>query len=459
MNARSSKNIILSMALFLIGLFGFSQQDEECVLNFSLFYESAKSKNFDAAYEPWMLVRNKCPKYSLGIYSKGEDVLEYKIEKAQGVEKVAYINDLVKLWEERLKHFSSKTPKGQYLAKSCQLQYDNKALLNKTDDKLYSCFDQAYKEDKTSFSHPKSLYTYFSLIVDLYDAKKKSDAELFDKYDDITEKVELEVSNYAAKLNALIEKESSGATLTSAEKKNMGIYEDWLGAYETVSKSIDGKLGDRANCENLIPLYTKEFEANKTNELWLKRTAGKMSEKECTGDPLFIKLVNALHELKPSANSAYYLGILKDKEGKPNEAIKYYKEAISLETDNFKKAKLNKTIAQKLKAKGSYGQARNFFRQALKLNPSDTSPNISIAAMYAASANNCGDTAFNKRAVYWLAANEAMKAGAAGKQSVERYMALAPSKQDVFSCGCSGEVIKIDCWISEVVTVPVVGKN
>ena len=46
-----------------------------------------------------------------------------------------------------------------------------------------------------------------------------------------------------------------------------------------------------------------------------------MSEKECTDDPLFFKLVNAYHELSPSANSAYYLGILKDKEGKSNEAI------------------------------------------------------------------------------------------------------------------------------------------
>ena len=64
----------------------------------------------------------------------------------------------------------------------------------------------------------------------------------------------------------------------------------------------------------------------------------------------------------------------------------------------------------KLKARGSYGQARNYFREALKLNPSNGRPYLSIAAMYAASANNCGDTNFNKRAVYWLAADEAKKA-------------------------------------------------
>ena len=34
---------------------------------------------------------------------------------------------------------------------------------------------------------------------------------------------------------------------------------------------------------------------------------------------------------------------------------------------------------------------------------------LKIAEMYAKSANNCGATAFDKRAVYWLAASEVVK--------------------------------------------------
>jgi tetratricopeptide (TPR) repeat protein len=186
-----------------------------------------------------------------------------------------------------------------------------------------------------------------------------------------------------------------------------------------------------------------------------------MSEKDCTGDPLFFKLVNAYHALSPSANSAYYLGILKDKEGKSNEAIAFYEEAIKLETDNFKKANLNNKIGLKLKAKGNYGSARSYFREALRLNPSNGRPHLSIAAMYAASANSCGDTNFNKRAVFWLAADEASKAGRqdptlkkAAAQTAENYLSKAPSKADIFSCSCGGEVIKIGCWIGTSVTVP-----
>ena len=456
------KKITLLLTVLFIGLnFGFAQQDEECMTKLSIFHEYVKAKNFDAAYEPWMDVRNKCPKFNNAIYVDGEKILEAKIDKSTGAEKVAFINDLLKLWEERGVHFASKTPKGEYAAQACQLMYDNRTELNKTDEELYACFDAAYKLDKDTFTNPKSLYTYFSLMVDLYDAKKKTAAELFNKYDDVVEKVEGEVENYSEKLNKLIEKDSTGASLTKREKSIQRSSESYLKAYDQISDGIDKKLGDRANCDNLIPLYQKDFEENKTNAVWLQRAAGKMSEKECTDDPLFFKLVNAYHELSPSANSAYYLGILKDKENKSSEAIEFYKQAISLETDNFKKAKLNNRIGLKLKARGNYGQARTFFRESLRLNPSNGRPYLSIAAMYAASANSCGDTNFNKRAVYWLAADEARKAARVdptqssnASKSVANYLAKAPQKAEIFSGSRAGEVIKIGCWIGASVTVP-----
>ena len=454
--------ITLLLAFLFIGLnLGFAQQDEECMTKLSIFHEYTKAKNYDAAYEPWMAVRNKCPKFNNAIYVDGEKILDHKIENATGADKVAFINDLLKLWEQRGEHFASKTPKGEYAAQACQLMYNNRKELSKTDDELYACFDAAYKLDKDTFTNPKSLYTYFSLMVDLYDAGKKPAADLFNKYDDIVEKIEDEVKNYSEKHNKLMEKEDSGTALTKKEGKYHRFYESYLKAYDQISGSIDQKLGDRANCENLIPLYQKDFEENRNNAVWLQRAAGKMSQKECTDDPLFFKLVNAYHEISPSANSAYYLGILKDKDGDSKGAISFYKQAISLETDNFKKSKLNNRIGLKLKARGSYGQARGFFRQALKLNPSNGRPYLSIAAMYAKSANNCGQSNFDKRAVYWLAAAEARKAVRAdptqkknAAKSVANYMAKAPQKSEIFSSGRSGQTIKISCWIGASVTVP-----
>lgn len=458
--------ITLFFTLLFAGLgLGFAQ-DEECMTKLSVFHEYTKAKNFDEAYEPWMAVRNKCPKFNNAIYIDGEKILDHKIENSSGAEKKAFMEDLLLLWEQRAEYFTSKTPKGEYMAKACQLMYDNRDILGKTDEELYECFDNAYHMDKSTFTNPKSLYTYFSLMVDLYDAGKKPPKDLFNKYDDVVEKVEGEVQNYSEKLNKLVAKEEGvdgqeGVALSKKEKSYKRYFESYLKAYDQISGSIDGKLGDRANCENLIPLYTKDFEAHRADAVWLKRAAGKMSEKECTDDPLFFKLVNAYHEISPSANSAFYLGILKDKDGDTRGAIDFYKQAISLETDDFKKSKLNYRIGLKLKSKGNYGAARGFFREALKLNPSNGRPHLSIATMYASSAKNCGDTNFNKRAVYWLAAQEARKASRvdptlkkAAAQSAANYEAKAPQRAEIFTAGNAGQTIKIGCWIGASVQVP-----
>lgn len=458
------KTRITFLLTLLIGLsFGFAQQDEECMTKLSIFHEYVKAKNYDAAFEPWMAVRNKCPKFNNAIYVDGEKILEHKIDKSTGAEKLGFINDLIKLYEQRGEYFASKTPKGKYGAIVCQLMYDNREELNKTAEELYDCFDAAYKADEKTFTNPKSLYTYFSLMVELYDAGKKPAKDLFNKYDDIVEKVEDEVKNYSSKLNTLVAKEDAGTALTKKEGSYKRFYESYLKAYDQISSGVDEKLGTRANCENLVPLYSKDFDANKTNAVWLKRAVSRMYYKECTDTALYEQLVKAYDETAPSADTKYFVGTVLFKNHKENEAINYFKESFDLEDDTFKKAKLANRIGLILKKKGRYGQARTYFRNALKLNPSNGRPHLSIAAMYASSANNCGDTTFNKRAVYWLAAQEAQKAARVdptqkknAAKSVANYKAKAPQKAEIFSAGNSGQVIKIGCWIGGQVTVPAI---
>ncbi|MDW5287937.1 hypothetical protein [Formosa sp. PL04] len=454
--------VTLIVAVLCLGLTNsFAQSQEECTTKLSIFHEYVKAKNYEAAYTPWMEVRTTCPKFNKAIHIDGNKILDYKIENATAAEKKAYIEDLMKLWDEEALNFPSRSTQGELLAKKGQLMYDNKAVLSLSDLEVYNVFDSAYTTDPENFKNPKSLYTYFSLMVDLYDDQQKTAQDLFNKYDDVVERVDAEVEFCSENLNVIIEKEETGAALTSKEKQYKRYYESYLDNYDKIGGSINAKLGERANCENLIPLYEKDFEANKTNAVWLQRAAGKMSEKDCTSDPLFFKLVNAYHSLNPSANSAYYLGILKDKENKSSEALKYYEQALSLETDSYKKAKLYSKIADKLKRGNAYSKARNYYRQALTLNPSNGRPYLQIAAMYAASANDCGTTTFNKRAVFWLAADEASKAGRVdptlkshAAQSAASYNAKAPQKSDIFSEGNTGQTIKIGCWIGSSVTVP-----
>ena len=84
-----------------------------------------------------------------------------------------------------------------------------------------------------------------------------------------------------------------------------------------------------------------------------------------------------------------------------------------------------------------------------------------IASLYASSANDCGNTQFEKRAVYWLAAKVARKAGKVdaslkknGEKSALSYEGRAPTKTDIFTEGNAGTSIKLNCWIKTSVTVP-----
>lgn len=445
---------ILFLALFMSVNLGFAQQDEECMNNLSIFDSYVKSKKYDDAYGPWKIVREKCPKFNRAIYVHGEKILKHKIENSAGAEQVAHINDLMLLYDQSREHFESRYDLGEILVDKANLAYKYRKELNKSDEEVYNMFDDAFKKDPENFDSSIGLYTYFSLAVDLYDAQKKTAQQMFDKYDDVMEMIESIEESYTEKLNKLVEKEEAGTSLTKNDTKYKANYEANLEAFDKVKSSMDQKVGERATCEVLVPLYERDFEQNKNNGEWLQRAMNRMYAKDCKEDPLFLKLVEQKNTIEPNADTAFYLYLLTGEQ-------KYFDQTVKLETDPLKKAKLYKKLAQELKAKGSYGKARQYYMEALKLNPSDGSPHLSIASMYASSANNCGDTNFNKRAVFWLAALEAEKAGrvdgrlrSAAAQSATSYRASAPSKTDIFNCTCAGEVIQIGCWIGRSVTVP-----
>lgn len=436
-------------------------QNQEDLQSLSIFSEYVKSKNYDSAYTPWMELRKRNPRFNKAIFVYGERILNHKIKNSTGDEQIGYINDMLKLWSERAEIFPSVTPKGTYLAKASQLKYDNRTALGLSNDQLFASFNEAYTTDSKTFTNPKSLYTYFSLVVDMYDAGKIPAQELFNMYDEISEKVENEVKNYTNKRNAFLDEDGEPKALTRKDASKLKSYNSYLKAYDKISSSIDTKLGSRANCENLIPLYTRDFETFKNDGLWLQRAMNRMYAKGCNDDPLFVRIVEQKNALEPNADTAFYLGILKEKAGQSSEALNYYNQAVTLETDNFAKSKILFKIATNFKKKGQYSQARNYYMKSLKFNPSLGKAYLAIASMYAKSANNCGKDNFSKRAVYWLAANEAAKAGRVdpnmkknAAKSIANYKAKAPQKREIFSLAMAGQTINVGCWIQRSVVVP-----
>ena len=455
--------LIIVLSFLFVTLNVNSQINEDDINSLSIFSEYVKAKNYDAAYEPWMELRERNPKFNSAIFVYGERILKHMIKNSAGDQKIDYINDLVKLFEEKRNNFPNKTPLGDVLSKSAKLQYDYMNELNLSKAEVYDKFDNAFLTDSKTFNNPVNLYTYFKLIVMLYDEELKSAEELFTKYDEISEKVEREIKNYTNKVNKFVSEDisESQVKLSKKDERKVKSYNSFLKAYDQITKGMEIDLGDRANCVNLIPLYEKNYEEKKNDGIWLQRALNRLFNKECVDSELFVKILQQKNSLEPDASTSYYLGIIKGKEGKSAEALAYYNQAIDLESDGYEKAKILFRIATKFKKDGLFSRARSYYVKALRFNPSMGKCYLAIADMYSKSAKNCGSDNFTQRAVYWLASKEALKAGRvdsklkkAANQSSRNYLAKAPQKSEIFSSGREGEIIRVGCWIGRSVKVP-----
>ncbi len=433
-------------------------QTPECLTNLSIFNEHAKVKNYEAAHKPWKMVLENCPELNSATYVRGEKILEYKIKNTQGEEKQNFIKELMTMHDKSFQYFPKKFPLGRINADKAILMYDQKVG---TDEELLSLLEETLQKDKENFKNAKALYIYFSLLVDQHKAGKKELQEIFDAYDEAMEKIEEQEKALLKVVDKLLLKEEdSTLTLTSKEKRRLKIKQTNLKAFNKVAGGIEAKLGALADCENLVPLYQNNFENKKTDVTWLKRAAGKMYKKECTDDPLFFKLVETYHGIEPSANSAYYLAILASKKD-INKALEYFEESINLHQDPYEKAKVALSAASKLKDKGRKSAARKYAQKALQYQPSLGKAYLLIASLYGTSANQCGTTTLEKKAVYWLAARTARKASQVDASLKSRanklaasYEARVPTKTEIFNANMAGKTVTFKCWIGRSIKVP-----
>ena len=431
-------------------------QNPECMTNLSIYAEHVKVKNYDAAYEPWKMVYESCPDINKANFSYGERILKAKIENSTGAEKDAYVQDLLSLYDNSLKYFPTNYTKAGVAIDKALLMYENKMA---SDEELFTMLDKAFQEDQENFTNPRALYLYFSSLVDLHDAGKRDLQDVFNTYDDVTGKLEEENKKLTDIVTKLLPKDSLG-TLTSKEKRTLKVATVNSESFGKVASSVDSKLGALADCDNLIPLYEKSFDEKKDDVKWVKRAVGRMFSKECTDDPMFRKLFEAQLALDPSADAYMYGGVLKQKSGDMNGALADFNKAVELETDSYKKSEILYKIATTVRNSSS-SQARSYALKAIDANPANGKAYLLIATLYGNSANACGDTPFEKRAIYWKAAAMARKAATVdpalsgrASQLAASYDAKAPSKEMIFSSGKAGQTITFSCWVGGSVAVP-----
>lgn len=454
------KTKLTLLFIALVGAVGLvsAQATEECITTMSIFSEHAKVKNYDAAYEPFMKLRKECPTTSYALYQYGERILHYKIENSTGAEQKAFLDDLKKLYEEKKTHFASKTKEGDDISDIALNMYENKIG---TAEEQYTMFNKAWETDKETFKNPKGLYVFFNLAVALQKAGKLELQEVFDLYDGVQGQITTIQNEYAKNLGVILEKNEAGTALSAKEKQIEKYAESNLSNYSKVSSGVNGMLGELADCDRLIPFYEADYEAKKNDAAWVRGAAGRLISKECTDSELFVTLVEQLNTLEPSAKTSYYLGRLAEQRGEDAKALEYYEESAERQTEPAEKAKVYYRLAENFRGKASYSRARTYYNKAVAAQPSMGIVYLRIADMYAKSANNCGDSVFNKRAVYWKAAEMASRAGRidpsladVANKTAKAYIDLAPDRTMIFNAGNAGQRITFNCWIGGSVTVP-----
>ncbi|MBS9774655.1 MAG: hypothetical protein KGV59_05800 [Tenacibaculum sp.] len=414
-------------------------QNQDCNIKYNLMSGNVKAKKYADAKPDLEYLLANCPKLSVSIYQYG----------ARAAEKTKDHDLVKKVYEARIANYPNK---GVAKAHSDYVDYAIKHKLI-SDDEAFKILELAYSISPEDIG-VKNIYRYFEGITNRY--KDTDPQKVFDTYDNVVEAVGEKLDGYNERLAPLLKKEEAG-TLTAKEKRTLRAIKINSKALGQVEGGLDAMIESIATCDRLIPILSRDFEANKSNATWLRRGVSRLHNKGCKTDPLYAKLARAYAEASPSSDAYNFLAGVLEKNGDVSGADEMRKKAFNLETDPIKKAKLK--LMEAHDASGS-ARKRALALEALQFNPNMGKAYLLIASLYAKSANSCGSDVFEKKMVYVAALNKARKAqqvdpGCGAGRYVSSYSANVPSKKDIFTKGISsGSTYRIGCWIGETVRVP-----
>ncbi len=427
---------MLSMSVFAQGKFGATPEDStECVKNLSLYIEFYKQKNYADAIGPWREAVKICPASRKSLYINGSKMLKDFLKKEEDeAKKMELYKELMNLYDTRVVHFQQRGyVRGRQGAD--MMKYDKKNI-RPAHDTLKVAFDLQGNK-----SEPGAVVYYFRSMFLLVRKKEEPEEKLFSLYDDVMKVV---------KFNLDKNKENEKAT------------KGWT----QVETNINQMFEKVATCEQMIPLFSKQFEAEKDNVDKLKQWLKLMDKRDCSDDPFYLKVAIRLNELEPSAEGAYAIGTSQSKEKKCGEAVKKFSQAYELAEDDEMKVRAAMAAAKCYFNLRQLSSVRAWCNKALAVNASLGEAHILIGDAYSASAKNseCGDNECTKKGVYWVAVDRYQKAKSVDPSVAEtanKRIAQAsgqfPKQSDCFFHSIAeGSSYTVGCWINETTTVRVI---
>lgn len=443
------KKTILTVALCLSsGTAGLLAQSDKCNANSSVSHEAVKAGNFKDAYLPWKAVLKDCPTLRFYTFTDGFAILKSLLEenmKANGGKKSSaeykkYFEELMETHDIRMKYIPDfqtrmkNVPSVEKVIGSKALDYLTYAP-EPDNQTAYKWLSESVNGAKAD-AQPAVFHTFLDTSLQLLRANSAHKEQFIQDY--------LAASQYVEE--ALKQEEQDDTkTMLQTVKDNL------------VAHFINSGAAD---CESLQEIYAPKIEANKADLAYLKKVISIMRMMGCIDQEAYLQASFYAYQIEPTADAAAGCGSMAYKKGDIEGAVKFFNEAIDLESDEVKKAEFAYYAATVLYTDRKFSQAKSYAQKAIGLNANYGKAYILIAKLYASSPSWSDESVLNK-CTYYVVLDKLQRAKSVDSSVSEEanklisdYARYTPAVTDLFMLGYkAGDKITVGGWIGETTTV------
>ena len=405
--------------------------DEECMTNLSLFHESVKNNQFEEAYGFWLPVYQSRPDMNKAIYTDGAKILDYRYNQAtdEAVRK-ALRDSIMQLHDDRIKYFDEARYPDEYVLGVKAMDY----LTYFTEDELAL---PAYEWLKTSVTAlgAKSQITVLRKFVEVsYNIYKSNTDQYSDQF----------LADYQMAAAALDQIAVAGGK-NAEHATHQKAYVDRLYA-----------ASGAADCGQMDQMYASVVAESASDIEKLGSIMKLYRRLGCTESDVYFAAAEHAHKLQPTSESAAGCAQMCIKKEDYAGALEYYKQALSLVTDDEDKADYLYRMANVYVAMKNYQQGASYAQQALDVNAEDGRCYLLLGICYASA--KIYDDPILARSVFWVACDMFQKAkkvdsscSSDANKLIATYRQYFPSKEDVFFHKelNDGQAFRVGGWIGK----------
>ena len=364
---------------------GHGQDSIDVLGSLSLYQEAFKRKSYVEAIEPWEFVFTKAPHSMVRVYTDGAWMFEQLVQnETDAGKKKEYFDKLMAIYDQRLKHLNAlnsfATPKttstkGNIITRKA---YDYYYFCpNMNNNEAYKMFKEGI-EDLNKNVEAFVLYGFIECSYNRFIQNKENTdirQDFIQDYmfcNEICDMLLDQAKEYPAQTipaDPNSEDSTKWVEQVILAPEALKIIQNYQPTQEQCNNLF--VQSGAADCDALEKIYMEKVEANKNDINYLNAVLAILTNFECDKSNIYYVAADYAYQITKTPQAAIGKASRLLKEGKENEALDYFKEAIEMETDVAKKAKYAYVIAALYFKKGNTAACRQWCRETLKYNPSN----------------------------------------------------------------------------------------